>query len=218
MKTRLSYFRLSTLAGSVAVAVSLGALATAEDDVRPSAATLNLASPGLALPTDSPPTASSRQASSQSAGAADRARYRKFGDKWWYWLPSKQWALWDGGKWTIPSPKASEYQEWRQQQFAGRYTDSAALDETMRRREVDRWRGMAAPQSALVNNDSEHKKQVDRFHDKLMITPYDYRIGTEGHGLFDCDPDRVIANTGRFNYATSNGGYMGGALRSPYGY
>ena len=88
----------------------------------------------------------------------------------------------------------------------------------MRRREVDRWRGMAAPQSAVVNNDADYKKQVDRFHDKLMITPYDYRIGTQGHGLFDCDPDRVIANTGRFNYATSNGGYMGGAMRSPYGY
>ena len=213
MKTHPTYLRPSMLAAAVA-AVSLGAVATAQDDVKPPPATLNLANSGLALPTDSPPTANS----SQPADAVDRSRYRKFGDKWWYWLPSKQWALWDGGKWTIPSPKASEYQEWRQQQFAGRYTDSAAQDETMRRREVDRWRGMAAPQSAVVNNDADYKKQVDRFHDKLMITPYDYRIGTQGHGLFDCDPDRVIANTGRFNYATSNGGYMGGAMRSPYGY
>jgi len=176
------------------------------------------ASPG---PLESVPNAAAQSAAnraSSQAGSRDNARYRKFNNKWWYWLPNNQWALWDGKQWTIPSPKAHEYQEWRQQQFAGRYSDSGSQDDAMRRRAVERWRNSSASQGALTKNDGDYQRQIDRFHDKLMITPYDYRIGTAGHGLFDCDPDRVIANTGRFNYATSGGGYMGGALRSPYGY
>ncbi len=157
-----------------------------------------------------------------TAGDASSAgwRYRKFNGQWWYFLPNQQWARWDGRRWTIPTPKASDYQEWRHQQFADRYTDSAARDAEMRRREVDRWRGQATKSyaKAQTQSDAEYHAQVDRFHDYLMITPYDYRIGTEGHGLFEANPDRTIANSGRFNYANSVGGYMGGALRSPYGY
>jgi hypothetical protein len=147
-------------------------------------------------------------------------RYRKFNGQWWYFLPNQQWARWDGRQWTIPSPKASDYQEWRHQQFAGRYSDSAAQDAQMRRREVDRWRAQATKSyaNAQTQGDAEYHAQVDRFHDYLTITPYDYRIGTQGHGLFEANPDRTIANTGRFNYATSLGGYMGSAMRSPYGY
>ena len=79
---------------------------------------------------------------------------------------------------------------------------------------------MASPEktNSLAQSNADYNKQMDRFHDTLMTTPYDYRIGTPGHGLFDCDPDRVIATSGRFNYATSAGGYMGGALRGPFGY
>lgn len=219
MRIHRNLLRLAALAGSIVAAALLSQAAIAQNDTKPRS-TLHLENPGLALPTDSEPTAGQHGPSADQAAAdtTDRSRYRKIGDKWWYWLPNKQWALWDGSKWTIPTPKASEYQEWRQQQFAGRYTDSAAQDQAMRNREVDRWRKMAAPQSAVVKNDAEYHKQIDRFHDTLMITPFDYRIGTQGHGLFDCDPDRVIANTGRFNYATSSGGYMGSSLRSPYGY
>jgi hypothetical protein len=147
-------------------------------------------------------------------------RYRKFNGQWWYYLPNQQWARWDGRQWSIPSPRAGDYQEWRHQQLAGRYSDSAARDAEMRRREVDRWREQASKKysNGLAQSDADYHAQVDRFHDYLMITPYDYRIGTQGHGLFEANPDRTIANTGRFNYATSMGGYMGGALRTPYGY
>lgn len=220
----LNSIRRAALGICLVTAANVARIATAQDDAQPRSSTLNLSTPGLSLPTDSQSTSQSTHAPrpapthQAASGTLDRSRYRKFGDKWWYWLPSKQWALWDGGKWTVTSPRASEYQEWRQQQFAGRYTDSAAQDEALRRREVDRWRGQAAPLSAVSKNDAEYHRQIDRFHDTLMITPFDYRIGTPGHGLFDCDPDRVIANTGRFNYATSGAGYMGGALRSPYGY
>lgn len=211
--------RLAVLGGCIAAATSNAPFATAQDDAQLRTTTLNINTPSLSLPTDRQPTMNQPHSNQSTAvGTVDRSRYRKFGDNWWYWLPNKQWALWDGSKWTVPSPKASEYQEWRQQQFAGRYTDSAAQDEVIRRREVDRWRAQAAPVSAVSMKDADYQRQIDRFHDTLMITPFDYRIGTPGHGLFDCDPDRVIANTGRFNYATSSGGYMGGALRSPYGY
>ncbi|HWB14684.1 MAG TPA: hypothetical protein VG826_36005 [Pirellulales bacterium] len=169
--------------------------------------------------------ASADDARRQLAGASGEQpstawRYRKFKGQWWYFLPNQQWARWDGRQWSVPSAKAGDYHEWRQQQLAGRYTDSAALDAEMRRREVDRWREQAAKKhsNGLAQSDADYRAQVDRFHDYLMITPYDYRIGTQGHGLFEANPDRTIANTGRFNYATSLGGYMGGALRTPYGY
>jgi hypothetical protein len=147
-------------------------------------------------------------------------RYRKFNGQWWYFLPNQQWARWDGRYWTIPTPMGRDYQKWRYQQMAGQYTDSAARDEAMRRREVERWRARSVtPYSAHGgHSDADYHAQVDRLHDNLMITPYDYRLGTAGHGLFDANPDRTIANSGRMNYATSLGGYMGGALRSPYGY
>lgn len=147
------------------------------------------------------------------------SRYRRINGQWWYLLDNNRWALWNGEKWTMPA-QSNPYQDWRRQQFSERYNRTGADDETMRRREVDRWRSMAAPpaRTSLTQSDSDHRKQMDRFHDTLSTTPYDYRIGTAGHGLFDCDPDRVIANSGRFNYATSSGGYMGGALRSPFGY
>ena len=156
-----------------------------------------------------------------SSQPAANWRYRKFDGQWWYFLPNQKWARWDGRNWSVPTPKASDYQEWRRQQFADRYSDSAAQDETMRRREVDRWRANAVGQrsASLGQSNTDYHVQVDRFQDRgLMITPYDYRIGTAGHGLFDANPDRTIANSGRMNYATSVGGYMGGALRSPYGY
>jgi hypothetical protein len=148
------------------------------------------------------------------------ARYRRINGRWWYLLDNNHWALWDRGKWTIPSQKANPYQEWRRQQFSQRYNRSGADDETMRRQEVDRWRAMAGPESrtSLTQSNADYHQQMDRFHNTLRTTPYDYRVGTPGHGLFDCDPDRVIANSGRFNYATSGGGYMGSALASPFGY
>ena len=152
-----------------------------------------------------------------TAGSA-RTRYHRFNGRWWYWLPSKQWALWDGKQWTIPSPKSDDYQEWRNQQFAGRYTDSAAQDEAFRHRDVDRWRKQLTDRRLASRADADYRGQIDRLHDNLMITPYDYRIGTVGHVLFDANPDRVIGSSGKLNYATSTGGYMGGALRSPYGY
>ena len=168
---------------------------------------------------------SADDARQQLAGPGGRqgargSRYRKFNGQWWYFLPNQQWAQWDGRQWIIPSPKAGAYQEWRHEQFAGRYSDSASRDAEMRRGEVDRWRAQAAKtySKAQTQSDADYHAQVDRFHDYLMITPYDYRIGTQGHGLFEANPDRTIANTGRFNYANSMGGYMGGALRGPYGY
>ena len=155
-----------------------------------------------------------------ATGGSARTRYHRFNGRWWYWLPSGQWALWDGKQWTIPSPKANDYQDWRSQQFAGRYSNSAAQDEAFRRREFDRWRSQATgrPLANVAQADANYRGQIDRLHDNLMITPYDYRIGTAGHGLFDANPDRVIGSSGKLNYANSVGGYMGGALRSPYGY
>jgi hypothetical protein len=153
--------------------------------------------------------------------AATPSRYRKINGLWWYWLPNNQWTVWDGKQWSTPSQKSSAYQEWRHQQFADRYNRSPADDEAMRRREIDRWRSQAVarPQPSFGHQaNTEYQGQIDRMHDTLMITPYDYRIGTAGHGLFEVNPDRVIGNSGRFNYATSTGGFMGGALRSPYGY
>ena len=171
-------------------------------------------------PLQSPDARQMRAPDPSPAPSTASWRYRKFNGQWWYFLPNQQWARWDGRNWTIPTPKGSDYQEWRHQQFAGRFSDSAAQDDSMRRREVDRWRASTGQQRStqLAQSDANYRAQVDRFHDNLMITPYDYRIGTSGHGLFDANPDRTIANSGRMNYATSGGGYMGGALRSPFGY
>jgi hypothetical protein len=148
-------------------------------------------------------------------------RYRKFNGQWWYVLPNQQWSRWDGRHWTIPVAKGSDYQEWRRHQLASRRSDTVGQDEAMRRREVDRWRANAnnGRSTSRTQSDAEYHAQVDRFQDRgLMITPYDYRIGTAGHGLFDANPDRTMANSGRMNYANSMGGYMGNASQSPYGY
>ena len=151
-------------------------------------------------------------------------RYRYHNGLWWFWLPSQQWAFWNGGQWITQRPSA--YQEWRLAQFGSRHDASAARDAMARYRDFDRWRERAGQQvmggadrlRSTANADAGYHRQIDRFHDQLMTTPYDYRIGTPGHGLFDADPDRVISQSGRLNYATSGGGYMGGALRGPFGY
>lgn len=149
------------------------------------------------------------------------SRYRRVNGQWWYLMKNNRWALWNGEKWTLPA-QSNPYQQWRGQQLSERHNRIGADDETERRHEVDRWRSMAAAaprtNGSLAQSDSEYHQQMDRFHNTLRATPYDYRIGTPGHGLFDCDPDRVIANSGRFNYATSSGGYMGSAMQGPFGY
>jgi hypothetical protein len=176
--------------------------------------------PGFSLPQSTADQARLQLASPLAAKQPTDARYRYLNGQWWYQLDDHRWAQWDGAKWTIPNQKADAYRDWRRQQFSQRYNRSEAEDADMRRREVTRWRSMASPDASksLTQSDADYHKQMDRFHDTLSTAPYDYRIGTAGHGLFDCDPDRVIATSGRFNYATSSGGYMGGALRSPYGY
>lgn len=151
-------------------------------------------------------------------------RYRLHNGVWWFWLPSQQWAFWNGQQWITTRPR--EYQQWRLQQLGHRYNDSDARDSMSRYRDVDRWRERMGRQAmggadrlrSTAAADADYHRQVDRFHDTLMTTPYDYRLGTPGHGLFDADPDRVISQSGRLNYATSAGGYMGGALRGPFGY
>lgn len=151
-------------------------------------------------------------------------RYRYHNGLWWFWLPSQQWAFWNGGQWVTQRPRA--YQEWRLRQFGTQYDPSAAREAMARYRDVDRWRQRVGGQAmggtdrlrSTAQADADYHRQIDRFHDQLMTTPYDYRIGTPGHGLFDADPDRVISQSGRLNYATSTGGYMGGALRGPFGY
>jgi hypothetical protein len=175
--------------------------------------------PGFALPQSTADQARLQLSAPTMNGQPADSRYRRINGQWWYLLNNNRWALWNGEKWIIPE-QSNPYQQWRQQQFSERYSRTGADDESMRRREIDRWRSLGAPEArpSLSLADIAHRKQMDRFHDTLSTAPYDYRIGTEGHGLFDCDPDRVIATSGRFNYATSAGGYMGGALRSPYGY
>lgn len=151
-------------------------------------------------------------------------RYRYHNGLWWFWLPSQQWAFWNGGQWVTQRPRA--YQEWRLRQYGSQYDPSMARDAMARYRDVDRWRervggqvmGGADRLRSTAQADADYHRQIDRFHNTLMTTPYDYRIGTPGHGLFDADPDRVISQSGRLNYATSAGGYMGGALRGPFGY
>ena len=151
-------------------------------------------------------------------------RYRYHNGIWWFWLPSQQWALFNGRQWITQRPRA--YQEWRLRQFGSQYDASAARDAQERNRDIDRWRERVGGQTmggadrlrSTAAADADYRRQIDRFHDSLMTTPYDYRLGTPGHGLFDADPDRVISQSGRLNYATSGGGYMGGALRGPFGY
>ncbi len=151
-------------------------------------------------------------------------RYRYYNGNWWFWLPSQQWSFFNGKQWITERPRA--YQEWRLRQFGGHYDASAARDAMDRYRDVDRWRERVGRQTmggadrlrSTASTDADYHRQVDRFHDTLMTTPYDYRLGAPGHGLFDADPDRVISQSGRLNYATSGAGYMGGALRGPFGY
>ncbi len=32
-------------------------------------------------------------------------RYRKHDGKWWYWLPSNRWVVWDGNRWVDRKPR-----------------------------------------------------------------------------------------------------------------
>jgi hypothetical protein len=44
----------------------------------------------------------------QESVSTARTRYRRLHGRWWYWLPSEnQWALWDGGHWTLPGRDGS---------------------------------------------------------------------------------------------------------------
>jgi hypothetical protein len=180
------------------------------------------------------------QAPVARAAPVDRSRYRYHEGRWWYWLPEGRWALWADNHWSIyhpeagmgllpppsPAPWPRAYLDWRGTQFAGRYSPEAANLEAASRRDTDAWRkrltaeatGGSGTKNSSLAMDGEFATRVDRMQDRISITPYDYRIGQRGHGLFDADPDRTIFNSGKLNYATSSGGYMGSALRGPFGY
>ncbi len=203
---------------------------------QPGAALQSRSRPAVALPPHHPAAAPARPTAAQAPGppaplrpgdydpAKMATRYRFHNGIWWFWLPSQQWAFFNGQQWITQRPRA--YQEWRLRQFGSHHDESAARDATERYRDVDRWRERVGRQAmggadrlrSTAAADADYHRQIDRFHNTLMTTPYDYRLGTPGHGLFDADPDRVISQSGRLNYATSAGGYMGGALRGPFGY
>lgn len=198
----------------------------------------------MGAPAAAAPRPQSRPANNQPpaarSAAVDRSRYRYHEGRWWYWLPEGRWAIWGDNQWTIyepraglgllpppsPAPWSRAYLDWRGTQFTGRYSPEAANLEAASRRETDAWRkrltgqasgGVDTKNSSLAI-DSGFASRVDSMQDRLSITPYDYRIGQRGHGLFEANPDRTIFNSGKLNYATSSGGYMGSALRGPFGY
>ena len=197
----------------------------------------------MAASAASAPRPQARPATNQPAARSapvDRSRYRYHEGRWWYWLPEGRWAIWGDNQWTIYNPQAGlgllpppspvpwsrAYIDWRGTQFAGRYSPEAANLEAASRRETDAWRkrltgqasGGVGTKNSALNIDSDFASRIDSMQDRLSITPYDYRIGQRGHGLFEANPDRTIFSSGRLNYATSSGGYMGSALRGPFGY
>jgi hypothetical protein len=38
--------------------------------------------------------------------AAPDWRYRFFNGRWWYWLPSDRWAVWNGSTWVLYAPRS----------------------------------------------------------------------------------------------------------------
>ena len=197
----------------------------------------------MAAPAVAAPRPQTRPATNQPAtrsAPVDRSRYRYHEGRWWYWLPEGRWAIWGDNQWTIYNPQAGlgllpppspvpwsrAYIDWRGTQFAGRYSPEAANLEAASRRETDAWRkrltgqasGGVGTKNSALNIDSDFASRIDSMQDRLSMTPYDYRIGQRGHGLFEANPDRTIFSSGRLNYATSSGGYMGSALRGPFGY
>jgi hypothetical protein len=54
-------------------------------------------------------------------------RYRQHEGRWWYWLPSNRWVMWQDGRWVDPpaEPIPSEQIETPQYQSAPRYSAPA---------------------------------------------------------------------------------------------
>jgi hypothetical protein len=52
------------------------------------------------LSSGKPAAGTKREPSPASAG--DAWRYRWHEGRWWYWLPSGQWAVWTDGQWRVP--------------------------------------------------------------------------------------------------------------------
>jgi hypothetical protein len=59
-----------------------------------------LATPPRALIRQAGVLAASVSAEGPQSLSAARMRYRRHNGRWWYWLPSEQWAIWDGSQWT----------------------------------------------------------------------------------------------------------------------
>jgi hypothetical protein len=94
-----TFFRFLTAAFAVlGLACSATAFQEATSDDLPSLPQLNTANDQAAAPL----TLQQPVESNPSADGENGWRYRQHEGRWWYWLPSNRWVMWDDGRWIDP--------------------------------------------------------------------------------------------------------------------
>jgi hypothetical protein len=87
-------FRTSWLA----LSVLLGAVCMARSEDAPQAAAHKSDSAAVVVQPQDP---IGKRADADKPTADETWRYRKHNGKWWYWLPSNRWVVWNGREWAV---------------------------------------------------------------------------------------------------------------------
>ncbi|HWB14235.1 MAG TPA: hypothetical protein VG826_33720 [Pirellulales bacterium] len=131
----------------------------------------------------------------------NRWRYSFRNGHWWYYRDGGRWAYWTGDRWYDYDPKS--YHRWYiNQRMADLNDDLARFDARTLRPYMDgRFPDLGGGPAYLPQSG-----------------PYPAVPGLPGYGAGSVDLFYRGSFDGRLNPATSTGGYMGGALRGPFGY
>ena len=154
------------------------------------------------LPLTSTAVLTGKQADARPRGsAANRWRYSFHNGHWWYYRDGGRWAYWNGHEWRDFEPK--RYRQW----YAQREAD--AMSARMARFDE---RTMAPYLSHTFLEGLDGGPMALRRGGIYPVAP---SLPSSGGALEVFTPRPY---DGRLNPATSVGGYMGGALRGPFGY
>lgn len=131
----------------------------------------------------------------------NRWRYSFHNGHWWYYRDGNRWAYWNGAGWRDYEPKS--YRQWHTKR------EMDALNAQMARFDA---RTMAPYlSSSLLGGLDGGPMTLNHGRGYLVAPPFPSSGGT-------LEIFTPRAYDGRLNPATSAGGYMGGALRGPFGY
>jgi hypothetical protein len=130
-------------------------------------------------------------------------RYSFHNGHWWYYLDHGRWAYWTGSQWVDFEPKS--YHRWHVRQKMADYdAELARFDSRLMRPYLSQSFTNGSPVWGLLGY-------------ALPAMPYRTASPSQGSGGAGGQLFSPRAFDGRLNPATSVGGYMGGALRGPFG-